>query len=265
MRRDREPAFLRSLSLRESAPEGAYPFDVPAVGELDELRLSPITVLVGENGSGKSTIVEAIAVAAGFNPEGGGRNLQFTTHSTHSELAEHLALRWATKPNWGWFLRAETFYGMASHIARDSHPEHGVAALFPDLHGRSHGESFLTLVESRFKGPGLYLLDEPESALSFQGQLQLLRVIHERARGGSQFIIATHSPILMGVPEAAIYELSDAGTRRQSYDDLPVVSLWRRFLTAPDLILDILLSDESHDTKNNSGAANELPTERCRR
>jgi predicted ATPase len=237
-------AFLRSMHLRDSAPRVGYPFDLPAIGGLGDVRFAPVTVFVGENGSGKSTIVEAVALAAGFNAEGGSKNLRFKTYATHSQLGEHLALRWAKRPNWGWFLRAETFYGMASHIAQDDHPDYGVAKMFPDLHGRSHGESFLTLIEHRFDTPGLYVMDEPESALSFQGQLRLLRLIHDGLQDGSQFVLATHSPLLMRMPGAIIYELDDNGIRSCEFEQLAVVNLWRRFLTAPERVLDVLLSDD---------------------
>ncbi len=236
------PPFLRSIRMRESAPTEGYPFDLPAVRGLD-LDLGTVTVLVGDNGSGKSTVIEAIAVAAGFNAEGGGRNLRFETFATHSGLHEHLRSRWKSRPRWGWFLRAETFYGMASHIATDTGP-HGIASMFPDLHGRSHGQSFLTLIESRFASAGLYVMDEPESALSFHGQLQLLRAIHDGVVAGSQFIIATHSPMLMCAAGATLVEFSDAGISRPRYDDLELVQLWRAFLAAPDRMLDVLYADD---------------------
>lgn len=227
------------MSVRADAPAGEYPFDLPAVRALDDVEFGGVTVLVGNNGSGKSTVVEALAVACGFNAEGGGRNLRFETHRTHSELARYIDLRWRRQAQWGWFLRAETFYGMATTIATDRE----LAAKLPDLHGGSHGESFLALIESRFGDPGLYVMDEPESALSFHGQLQLMRLIHDAVRDGSQFIIATHSPMLMRVPDAVIYLLND-GLSRVEYDDLEVVRLWRRFMIQPESILDHLLSDD---------------------
>src|SRR5439155_12118710 len=145
---------------------------------LGSIEFAPVTFLVGDNGTGKSTLIEALAVAAGFNPEGGSRNLRFGTYATHSGLFQHLELVWSRRPRWGWFLRAETFYGIASHIATDDDPRAGVRVLFPDLHGESHGESFIDLALSRFQGAGLYVLDEPDSALSLQGQLTLLSVMH---------------------------------------------------------------------------------------
>jgi predicted ATPase len=237
------PAFLRSMQLRDTAPNDVYPFDLPAVATIDTVEFAPVTVFVGENGSGKSTLVEAIAITAGFNAEGGSQNLQFETFATHSNLAAHLDLQFVRRPGCGWFLRAETFYGMASHIAQDN-GEFGIAGMFPDLHGRSHGESFLTLIESRFVKAGLYVMDEPESALSFQGQLGLLRFIHDGLEEGSQFVIATHSPLLMRMPGAIIYELDGEGMHSRDYDDLTVVNLWRRFLAAPERLLEVLFDDD---------------------
>lgn len=220
-----------------------YPFSLPAVRALPEIEFGQVTVFVGDNGTGKSTLVEALAVAAGFNAGGGSRNLQFETFATHSELASSLRLRWTRRPAWGWFLRAETFYGMATHIHRDNDPLWGVAALFPDLHHRSHGESFLTLIDSRMGVDGLYLLDEPESALSFHGQLKLLASMHDACADGAQYVIATHSPVLMAYPGAVIYEFDDDGVRRVDYDDVAVVGLWRSFLDEPNRFFHHLFDD----------------------
>ncbi len=226
--------YLRSAAVHGGHSETArYPFSLPAVRALGEIEFAQVTVFVGDNGTGKSTLVEALAVAAGFNAEGGSRNLQFETFATHSELASSLRLRWAARPRWGWFLRAETFYGMATHIHRDDDPKWGVATLFPDLHHRSHGESFLTLIDSRMSDDGLYLLDEPESALSFHGQLKLLASMHDACANGAQYVIATHSPVLMAFPGAVIYEFDADGVRRVDYDDVSVVGLWRSFLDDP--------------------------------
>ena len=251
-----QPAFLRTIGLRDDAPTAGYPYALPAVRGLDRLALSGVTVLAGDNGTGKSTIVEALAVACGFNAEGGGRNLRFETHATHSTLSTHLELRWAKRPSWGWFLRAETFYGMASHIANDDGPC-PLREIFPELHARSHGQSFLELIDSRFMDRGLYLMDEPESALSIQGQLQLLRIIHDAVRAGSQFVVATHSPLLMSLPGALIYELSDEGIAPVDYDDVRAVALWRTFLAAPERMLDRLLADTDPDDDPDPDPADE--------
>lgn len=238
-----EPApFLRSVALddvgNELGDRARYPFDLAAVRSIDRLGLGAVTVLCGDNGSGKSTLVEAIAVAAGFNPEGGSRNLSFATHDTHSELADHLILTWSTRPRWGWFLRAESFYGLATHITLDDDPYGGLKHIFPDLHERSHGESFLSLAESRFAEAGLYLLDEPESALSLQGQMRLFVILSDAVAAGAQVIISTHSPFLMAFGGAVIYELDrDGGVDRAEFEDLVSTQLWRRFFADPEAFL----------------------------
>lgn len=230
------PPFVHELSLAAGAPAEGYPFDLPAVRALAEpLALAPVTVLVGGNGTGKSTLIEALAMVVGFNAEGGGRHLRFETTPTHSELYRHLRVHSRRRARHGWFLRAETFYGMAS--AGQSTPEFG------DFHAMSHGESFLELLATRFAGTGLYLLDEPESALSFTGQLQLVRLVHDRVAVGSQFVIATHSPVLMRIPGARIIECTRSGMAPRQWDELEVVALWRRFLEAPEAMLDVLLDD----------------------
>lgn len=226
--------YLLSARLADNADMSRYPFNLAAVRAVSDITFGDVTVLVGDNGAGKSTLVEALAIVAGFNAEGGGRNLRFETYATHSDLSDNLWLQWHHRPIWGWFLRAETFYGMASHIHTDDDPLTGLRHIFPDLHNRSHGESFLSLIDSRMAHDGLYILDEPESALSFHGQLKLMRTMHDVVSGGGQFILATHSPLLMAFPGARVYELTDDGARPIAYDDLDVVSLWRNFLDSPE-------------------------------
>jgi len=228
-----------------SGEDDGYPFELPAVRALPDIEFAPVTVFVGDNGTGKSTLVEALAVAAGFNAEGGSRNLQFETYATHSALASSLRLRWSRRPHWGWFLRAETFYGMATHVHLDD-GEYGIKSMFPGLHHRSHGESFLTLIDSRMSQDGLYLLDEPESALSFDGQLKLLATMYDACAIGAQFVIATHSPMLMAYPDARIYEFDDDGSHAVLFDDVSLVGLWRTFLDSPDRYFRHLF-DESAD------------------
>lgn len=218
----------------DPADDSNYPFDLAVVQTVDRLKFDAVTVIAGDNGSGKSTLIEAMAVAAGFNAEGGSRNLMFRTHDTHSSLADHLSLRWNHRPRWGWFLRAETFYGMATHISQDDHPDEGLAAIFPDLHNQSHGETFLALAHSRFTGKGLYIFDEPEAALSIQGQMQLAAIMRDSIAKGSQFIVSTHSPFLMAYPGAAVYQTdAEVGIERSSFDALRSTTLWRRLLTNP--------------------------------
>jgi predicted ATPase len=210
---------------------------------LDDIELGTVTVLAGNNGSGKSTVVEALAVACGFNAEGGSRNLRFETHGTHSELARHIDLRWRRQAQWGWFLRAETVYGMATQIVTDRGP-HGIAGMFS---GSALGLPWrvVHLADGEpVRSAGAVHHGRAGSALSFHGQLQLLRLIHDATRDGSQFTIATHSMMLMRVPDAVIYLLNDEGLTSVKYDDLGVVQLWRRFMIHPESILDDLLSDD---------------------
>jgi len=222
--------YLRRVALeREKVPSfDSYPFDIPAVQGLSSFEFHPdVTFLVGENGSGKSTLLEAVAALMGFNPEGGSRNFNFATRETHSAL--HACLKPVMgykKPADGFFLRAESFYNAATYIdeveAGDSYG--GVS-----LHARSHGESFLALLTNRFRGRGLYLLDEPEAALSPSRQLSALALIHRLVLRDSQFIIATHSPILMAYPRARILLLTGSGMQEVAYRDTEHYRVTRDF------------------------------------
>lgn len=225
LKRDRVPSFDR------------YPFSIPAIHGLSTIRLaSPVTMFVGENGSGKSTLLEAIAVAWGFNAEGGSVNFNFSTRASHSSLLEFLLLeRGLQRPKDGFFLRAESFYNVASEIERlDAVPGLGAkigGAYGPrSLHEQSHGESFLSLIMERFRGNGLYILDEPEAALSPTRQMALLVRIHDLVAAGSQFIIATHSPILLAYPRAAIWSLEVDGLKQVEYESTEHYQVSRRFL-----------------------------------
>jgi predicted ATPase len=237
--------FIRSLSVDRASigDPRAYPFSIPALADLNELELNPhVTFLAGANASGKSTLIEAIAVAAGLNPEGGGRNFTFETRSSHSPLGDVMRLvRGTRRPRTDYFLRAESFYTLASAI-EELGVEEGYGGR--SLHEQSHGQSFLAILSERFSPDGLYLLDEPESALSPQGQLAMLRRLYELVADGSQFVIATHSPILLSFPLARIYELSEQGISTVSYDEAESVELYRSFLAAPDLFLHHLSADE---------------------
>ncbi len=243
--------YLRQIRLkREEVPSfDRYPFNLPAVRHLEELVFHPrVTFFIGENGSGKSTLLEALAVALDFNPEGGSRNFNFGTRDSHSDLHRYLRLsRGIMRPRDGFFLRAESFFNVATEIERlgviDSYG--GVS-----LHEQSHGEAFLALMMNRFGVEGLYLLDEPEAALSPQRQLSVLTRLHELAEDGSQFVIATHSPILMAYPEATIYLFSTDGIERVEYTDTEHYRVTRDFLLRPQRMLDILFdrSDGKDDT-----------------
>jgi predicted ATPase len=222
----------------------AYPFSLPAVRALaTDLELHPaVTFLVGENGSGKSTLLEAIAVAAGFNAEGGTRNFRFATRSSESEL--HAAIRLIRGPRRerdGFFLRAESYFNVATQIEGL-----GVLQYYGgrSLHEQSHGESFFALLQERFRGDGFYVLDEPEAALSPSRQLAFLARLHELVRKRSQFVIATHSPILMGYPHARLLQLASDGIREVRYEDTEHFQVTRSFLLRRDAMLRELLADD---------------------
>ena len=239
-----EDALVRSVVLKRDGIDDleAYPFSIPAIRQLDELRLDPhVTLFAGENGSGKSTLVEAIAVAAGFNAEGGSRNVTVSTRPSDSVLHKHLRLvRGTRRPRTGYFLRAESFFNVATYL--EDIPE-SVAWYGGRLHEKSHGESFISLVTNRFGPNGLYILDEPEAALSLRGNLALIRRMHDLVADGSQFIVSTHSPILLGYPGATIYVLSDAGIVETRYEDTEVVELTRSFLDDREQFLRHLFAD----------------------
>jgi predicted ATPase len=243
----RPELFVRSLVLKRDEIESfdVYPFSIPAIRQLHELRLaSPVTLFAGENGSGKSTLVEAIAVAAGFNPEGGSRSVTVSTRPSHSTLHKHLRMvRGPRRPRTGYFLRAESFFNVATYIEELKDP--GITHAYGGaLHEKSHGESFIALVTHRFGPNGLYVLDEPEAALSLRGNLALMRRMHDLVAEGSQFIISTHSPILLGYPDAKIYVLSDEGVVETPYDQTEVVELTRAFLGDRGEFLHHLFEDD---------------------
>ena len=242
--------FLREVVLdREKVEDfGRYPFSIPAVKNLDRVVLHPrVTFFVGENGSGKSTLVEAIAVAAGFNAEGGSTNFNFATRRSESELHAKLKLiRGVKRPSTGYFLRAESFFNVATNIEELDEAGGGPPIINSyggeSLHEKSHGESFLALLKHRFGKNGLYILDEPEAALSPQRQLALLQLMHELIKGKSQFLIATHSPIVLSYPEATIYSLDgEHGLHTVSYEDTEHYALTRDFLNNRERYLRRLL------------------------
>ncbi len=234
---------MRRIGLTVAAVQaGEHPFDLPAVRDLDGRSFEKnVTILVGENGSGKSTILEALAVALGMNAEGGSRNFNFETRATHSELFEHLNLvRSPRRPSDTYFLRAESFYNVATQVD-DLELARGYGG---SLHTRSHGEAFLALVLDRFQGDGIYILDEPEAALSPQRQLALLVRMHDLARQGSQFVVATHSPIVMACPDAEVWLLDDDGIEVVDYTETDHWRVTRQFLNEPQSVLRELFADE---------------------
>jgi len=224
-----------------------YPFSLPAIRNLDVLPLhKAVTLFVGENGSGKSTLLEAMAVAAGFNPEGGTKNFRFGTRISHSPLHEYLRLaKGIRRPKDGFFLRAESFFNVATEIERLDMEGMGPRVIDSyggrSLHEQSHGESFMTLMLNRFGGNGLYLLDEPEAALSPQRQLSALARIHDLVKAGSQFVIATHSPILLAYPDAYIYSCTSEGIELTNYTDTEHYRVMHDFLANPQRMLNVLL------------------------
>lgn len=221
---------------------GDWPGTLPAVRQLLDrgLDLGPVTVLVGENGSGKSTLVEAIAIAYGMNPEGGSTHARHSTRETESPLGGNLrVVREAGSSRWGFFLRAETMHGFYTYL--EDNPG---ARSEPRFHQLSHGESFLALLRARFDSPGLYVLDEPESALSFSACLGLVGLLHDLARTGTaQVVVATHSPVVASLPGARILELDGDGWHDRAWSDLALVDHHRRFLAEPMRYLRHVLDD----------------------
>jgi predicted ATPase len=220
----------------------SYLRDIPAIAALTRLELhAPVTFFAGENGSGKSTLIEAIAVAWGFNPEGGTRNYVFSTFDTHSELCGAIRLtRSVRRPAWGYFLRAESFYNVAT---KEEEYSRGPGGRPQHFHEKSHGESFLALVQNTFRCDGFYLLDEPEAALSPQRQLTLLAEIDRLARDGSQFIVVTHSPILLGLPGAEILSFDDGVIHPVKYEDTDSYKVTEMFINGRERVLYHLLGE----------------------
>jgi predicted ATPase len=251
--------YLLEVALRrdKGTPRGEYPFNLPLVRHLRTLRLHPaVTFVIGENGSGKSTLLEAIATAWGFNPEGGSINLRFASRNSHSSLHAHLKLvRGIHRPKDGFFLRAESFFNVATQIEvldRDAPadcPDPPVISHYGgrSLHEQSHGESFFALFMNRLKGHGLYIFDEPEAALSPLRQMASLARIDQLVRLRSQFIIATHSPILLAYPQARILQLTEAGLKPVAYTDTDYYRITREFLNRHEAMLAELLGSQDQE------------------
>jgi predicted ATPase len=253
MRQNEQGLYLRSVKLlRETVPTfDEYPFHLNAIRKFDELAFHPkVTYIVGENGMGKSTLMEAIAVGLGFNPEGGTINFNFSTEATHSELHRYLRLaRSVYKPRDGFFFRAESYYNLATNIDQMDREGGGGGRIIDSyggksLHQQSHGESFFATFLHRFNGNGLYMMDEPEAALSPFRQMAMLSRIHQLVGQRSQFIIATHSPILMAYPDAVIYNLTAEGIERTTLEDTDHYMLMKRFINNRESMLHELFLDE---------------------
>ena len=237
------PLFLQQIRINwEQIEQGSYLRGIAAIRQVEQIPLTrPVTFFVGENGSGKSTLLEAVAVASGFNPEGGTRNYNFSTYDSHSELCDAVRLmRGVRRPGWGYFLRAESFYNVAT---KEDEYSRGPGGIPQHYHEKSHGESFLQLVQNSFRPGGFYLLDEPEAALSPQRQLTLLMEIDRCARGGAQFIIATHSPILLGLPGAQILTFDDGPIHPCDYEDTDSYQVMSAFINHREQLLKRLLDD----------------------
>lgn len=236
--------YISQVRFDRNLPEDSYLQALPMVQYLEKVKTldfsAPITFFVGENGTGKSTLLEAIAVAYGFNAEGGTRNFRFSTNATHSELCEHISLVKRAYANDGFFLRAESLYNAATYIDEvDATLNYGPVS----LHEQSHGESFMAVVQNRFSGNGLYLLDEPEAALSPMRQMTLLAEMQRLVEMDSQFIVATHSPILMAFPGAEIMEFTSVGIRKVNYQETEHYQVTKHFLDDPQRMLHYLLND----------------------
>ncbi|WP_455543625.1 AAA family ATPase [Intestinibacter sp.] len=238
--------FIRSIKLNKDKIESfeEYPFNLPIIKNLDKLKFHPnVTFIVGENGSGKSTILEAIATSYGFNPEGGTKNFNFSTNETHSCLYDFINLvKGVKRPKDGFFLRAESFYNVATNI---DELDKEIPGNFLDnyggksLHKISHGEAFFALIINKFRGDSIYILDEPEAALSPIRQMSLISRIDELVKEGSQFIIATHSPILMSYPDSFIYEIKDS-IELVKYEDSENYKITKDFLNNYKKMIHIL-------------------------
>ncbi|MED4203019.1 AAA family ATPase [Neobacillus mesonae] len=243
--------FLRSIQLKRNEIPffNRYPFHLPCVKNLDKLHFHPkVTFLVGENGMGKSTLLEAVAVALGFNPEGGSLNFHFSTYDSHSPLGDYLKLiKGVDKPGDGFFLRAESFYNVASNI--EEMDREGLGRRVIDsfggvsLHEQSHGEAFFATFLHRFGGNGIYILDEPEAALSPLRQMSMLTRIHDLVQDNSQFIIATHSPIIMAYPDAKIFEFTDTGIIESKLEETNHYRMMKQFFDDKNRMLHHLLDE----------------------
>jgi predicted ATPase len=244
--------YVELLRERVKDPD-RYPYALPALRGLETLAFHPkVTFLIGENGSGKSTLLEAIAIAWGLNPEGGSRNFNFATRASHSPLGEWVRLaRPPSTPRDSYFLRAESFFNVATEIERldrDGWAPPIIGAYGGrSLHEQSHGESFFALLQNRFGENGLYLMDEPEAALSPTRQIQFLGLLHDYVQDGCQFVIATHSPIILAYPEAVIYQLDDSGTREVAYADTEHYRVTRGFLSNPRRTLAVIFGEDGDE------------------
>ncbi len=238
MKLDRDSQYIRAIELkRDQIPSlNQFPFKLPVIKHFEDIQLHPnVTYIIGENGMGKSTLLEAIAIALGFNPEGGSLNFRFSSYDSHSDLDQYLrVIKGVNRAQDSFFFRAETFYNVATNIEdMDKEPFGGGKVIDSfggkSLHEQSHGESFFAAFTERFRGNGLYILDEPEAALSPLRQLSLLARINELINQGSQFIISTHSPIIMAYHDAKIIQLTQEGMSELQLEETDHYSIMKQF------------------------------------
>jgi predicted ATPase len=237
---DQRPVRLVRHDRERPVDTGRWPATVPAVAQMlrDGLELpAGLIVLVGENGSGKSTVVEILAEACGLNPQGGSAGTRFRTRDSEPGIGSHFIVERGTRPRWSYFLRADTMHGLYTYL--EDNPGQR-----PDLfHEVSHGEGFLEMLRTRVNEPGFYLMDEPDAPLSFTSCLSLAALLHDLAQAGAQLVVATHSPLIAAVPGARVLELGEWGMRPQTWDRLDIVDHWRRFLGEPAQYFRHLLDD----------------------
>lgn len=246
--------YIRAIRLKqEQLPHGVFPFTLPFIQNMYELEFHPnITYVIGENGMGKSTLLEAIAIAYGFNPEGGTLNFNFSNFDSHSILDDYIRLvKGAERARDHFFFRAETFYNVATNIEQlDEEPGYGRRVIDAfggvSLHEQSHGESFFAVFRERFRGNGLYILDEPEAALSPLRQISLLSRINELVTEGSQFIISTHSPIIMAHPLSKIIQITEDGMQETTLEETEHYAIMKQFFDDRDRLLHHLFQSDEH-------------------
>lgn len=229
--------FVHEIQYKRPYNLNGYPYNLNVLKKLDKLKLdNRVTFFVGENGSGKSTLIEAMAIAYGFNAEGGSINFNFSTKNSSSGLYKQILLtRTINRAKDGYFLRAESFYNVATQIeSLDAIPSFAPKIIEAyggkSLHEQSHGESFLTLMNNRFRGKGFYILDEPEAALSVERQLSFLHRLHELVEMESQFVIATHSPIILSYPNSMIYSIEEEGIVEKKYEQTTQYQFMKMFI-----------------------------------
>ncbi|WP_042149988.1 AAA family ATPase [Paucisalibacillus sp. EB02] len=246
---DKDTQYLKRIDLKQEniISYDRFPLNLPVIRNFQRIAFHPnVTYIIGENGMGKSTLLEAIAIGLGFNPEGGTLNFNFSSYDSHSDLHEYIRLaKGPYRPKDSFFFRAESYYNLATNI--EELDREGFGGKIVDsfggtsLHELSHGESFFATFIHRFSENGLYILDEPEAALSPLRQMSMLARIHELVNGGSQFIISTHSPIIMAYPSAKIIELTEEGSQEMRLEETGHYKIMKQFFENRDRLLHHLL------------------------